>query len=110
MGLAAPAAVPVEVISADRRVFRLSSEIGLGGLRLQKPAPFEPGRPVKVRFSLPGQSLRLEVEAEVVVTGDPVEQEGEKGGLGISFREPTPETRAFITAYVGDRLGLPPLP
>jgi hypothetical protein len=110
MGLAAPAAVPVEVISADRRVFRLSHEIGPGGLRLVKPAPFEPGRPVVVRFALPGQRERLEVPAEVAVTGDPVEEEGEKGGLQIAFREPTPETRALIAAYVSERLGLPPLP
>jgi hypothetical protein len=110
MGLSAPAAVPVEVIAGDRRVFRLSSEIGPGGLRLQKPAPFEPGRPVVVRFGLPGQSGRLEVPAEVAATGAAIEQEGEQGGLGIEFREPTTEMRASIASYVSERLGLPPLP
>jgi PilZ domain len=110
LGLAAPAAVPVEVRAADRRVFRLSQEIGPGGLRLQRPAPFEPGRPVVVLFALPGDTDRLELEAEVATTGDPTEQDGEQGGLAIYFREPPPETRAYISAYVADRLGLPPLP
>ncbi len=110
MGLAAPAAVPVEVIAADRRVFRLSHEIGAGGLRLQTPAPFEPGRPVMVRFALPGQPARLELNAEVGATGAAVEEDGEKGGLAIDFREPPPEARAAISAYVSERLGLPPLP
>ena len=46
----------------------------------------------------------------MVATGDPAEQEGEQGGLVIYFREPPPETRAYISAYVAERLGLPPLP
>jgi hypothetical protein len=54
LGLGAPAAVPIEVRSQERRVFRLSREIGDGGVRLEQPAPFEPGRPVDVRFTLPG--------------------------------------------------------
>ncbi len=110
MGLAAPAAVPVEVRATDQRVFRLSQEIGPGGLRLQRPAPFEPGRPVVVLFALPGQTDRLELVAEVATTGDPSEEEGEKGGLQLYFREAPPETRAHISAYVAERLGLPPLP
>jgi hypothetical protein len=109
MGLSAPAAVPVEVIAADRRVYRLSREIGAGGLRLVQPAPFEPGRPVRVRFALPGQTARLELEAEVSATGAAIEEDGDKGGLAIDFREPPSEARAAITAYVSERLGLPPL-
>ena len=95
---------------ADRRVFRLSQEIGLGGVRLRKPAPFEPGGPVRVRFALPGDSQALELEAEVAASGDPEEQEGERGGLVLTFRDLPPEVRAAIAAYVANRLGLPPLP
>jgi hypothetical protein len=112
LGLAAPAAVPVEVRAADRRFFRLSHEIGPGGIRLEKPAPFEPGRPVVVRFALPlpGDGSVIELPAEVATTGDPAEQEGERGGRALYFREPPPEARVAIAAYVAERLGLPPLP
>jgi hypothetical protein len=117
LGLAAPAAVPIEVLAADRRVFRLSQEIGPGGVRLCKPAPFEPGSPVWVRFSLPqpnepetapGSEL-LEAECVVEATADPSEPGGEGGGRVLHFRNPSPGTRAAIASYVATRLGLPPL-
>jgi hypothetical protein len=110
LGLSAPAAVAVELRAGARRVYRLSQEIGQGGLRLERPAPFEPGRPVAIRFTLPGGATPLELNAEVVATGDPAEEQGERGGLALHFRELAPETRSAIGAYIADRLDLPPLP
>lgn len=110
LGISAPAAVPVELRADQRRVFRLSAEIGQGGLRLERPAPFEPGRPVTIRFSLPGAAQAYEAEAEVATTGDPLEEGGSLGGTALYFREPLPEAQAAISAYLMDRLGLPPLP
>jgi hypothetical protein len=109
LGLSAPAAVPIEVRSEERRVFRLSREIGHGGVRLGHPAPFEPGRPVDLRFVLPG-STPIVVRAEVVLTGDPEEADGSRGGAALYFLDLAPELRASIAAYVSERLGLPPLP
>jgi hypothetical protein len=109
LGLSAPAAVPIEVRSQDRRVFRLSREIGEGGVRLDRPAPFEPGRPVDLRFALPGSDSRIDATAEVVTTGDAEEQDGSAGGAALYFLDITPETRAEIAGYVAGRLGLPPL-
>jgi hypothetical protein len=109
LGLSAPAAVSIEVRSQDRRVFRLSREIGEGGVRLERPAPFEPGRPVDLRFALPGSTGRIVVSAEVVTTGDTEEQEGSAGGAALYFLDITPEARAEIAGYVAGRLGLPPL-
>jgi hypothetical protein len=110
VGLSAPAAVPVELRAGERRIFRLSREIGQGGLMLARPAPFEPGRPVSIRFTLPGGPHPLELEAEVVATGDPAEEQGERGGLALHFLDLAPETRSAIGAYIADRLDLPPLP
>jgi PilZ domain len=110
LGLSAPAAVPVELRAGDRRFYRLSQEIGMGGIRLAKAAPFEPGQPVTARFTLPGASTTSELEAEVVAVGDPSEEEGERGGAGLYFLEPAPDARAEIGAYIADRLGLPALP
>jgi hypothetical protein len=107
LGLSAPAAVPVEVRTGDRRVFRLSLEIGTGGIRLEQPAPFEPGEPVRLRFALPGQPATVEIDAQVVATGDPLEEEGERGGLALHFLSTPPETMSAISAYISDRLGIP---
>jgi hypothetical protein len=108
LGLSAPAAVPVELRAEDRRVFRLSDEIGMGGIRLGRAAPFEPGRPVAVRFALPGSSDHIELEAEVVEIGDP--SEAGEGGAALYFLDPTPEIKSAIAHYVADRLGIPQLP
>jgi hypothetical protein len=108
LGLSAPAAVPVELRAADRRVFRLSEEIGMGGIRLRQAAPFEPGRPVAVRFSLPGSTTSLALEAEVVEIGDP--SEPDVGGAALYFLDPTPEIKSAIASYVAERLGIPQLP
>lgn len=110
LGLSAPAAVPVEISAPDRRVFRLTTEIGVGGLQLESPAPFEPGRPVSLRFALPGSPIWLGVEARLEASGDPDEEGGERGGTTLYFLDPQPEIRDAVTAYVVERLGLPPLP
>ena len=110
LGLSAPAAVPVELRSSERRLYRLSREIGLGGLVLVKPAPFEPGRPVTVRFSLPGAATALELQAELVVTGDAAERGGEAGACSVHFLAANPDIRSAISTYISDRLALPPLP
>ena len=90
-------------------MFRLSREIGEGGVRLEEPAPFEPGRPVGVRFALPGSANRIEVNAEVVTTGDAHEEEGSRGGAALYFLDLSPQAREEIAAYVAERLGLPSL-
>jgi hypothetical protein len=118
LGLSAPAAVPVEVKAADRRVFRLSCEVSEAGLSFKEPVPFEPGRPLLVRFTLPGADFPLELHAKLASTGDSREPDGERrdetgseaGETTAHFLDVPPEERAAITAYVVQRLGLPPLP
>jgi hypothetical protein len=108
LGLSAPAAVPVELRAADRRVFRLSEEIGMGGIRLHRAAPFEPGRPVSIRFSLPGATTEMVLEAEVVEIGDPSES-GDGGGAALYFLDLSPEMKSALAGYVAERLGIPQL-
>lgn len=104
--MSAPAAVTVEVRSSDRRVFRLTHEIGEKGLVLTKPAPFEPGRPVRVRLTLPGSRLALTLDATITVLGEPGEEDGQQGGCGLEFLNADADTRATILKYVLPRLGL----
>jgi hypothetical protein len=105
--------VPIQVRSGERRLYRLSREIGLGGILLGKAAPFEPGRPVSLLFSLPGDAAAYQVQAQLDCTGDAAEQDarGETiGACGLTFLDPSLELRSAISSYLADRLGLPPLP
>jgi Tfp pilus assembly protein PilZ len=106
-GLQAPAAVPVELRAARRRVFRLSHEVGEVGVRLAAPAPFEVGEPVELRLRLPDAPEPLQLRAEVALVGDPREEAGDRGGCGLRFIEPPHAARAAIASYVAERLGLP---
>ena len=106
-GLQAPAAVPVELRAARRRVFRLSHEVGEEGVRLAAPAPFEVGEPVELQLRLPDATHALKLRAEVALVGDEQEAGGARGGCGLRFIEPPHEARAALAGYVRARLGLP---
>ena len=105
--LLAPAAVPVELRAARRRVFRLSHEVGEEGVRLASPAPFEIGEPVELRLRLPDAEQPLALRAEVELVGDEREEGGARGGCGLRFIEPPHELRQALAGYVSQRLGLP---
>jgi hypothetical protein len=108
--LRAPVAISVEVRivgDADRRVFRLASAVGEDGIRLERPAPFELGRPVDVRFVLPDAAEVLSLRAEVAPADE--DGEGEHGGRELTFVAAPSESRQAIHRYVGARLGLPAL-
>ncbi len=109
IGLAAPAAVVVEIVAPEGRVFRLSSQVGEGGIDLKKPLPFEQGRHVRVRFRLPGETHMQEVDAKIEVLGLPVEEEGERGGCGLRFLSAPVHVQTDVMTYVAARLKLPPL-
>jgi hypothetical protein len=110
--LRAPLAVPVEIRADARRVFRLAASVGEDGVRLVRPAPFEIGRPVAVRFALPtatpdpGGSLTLDAELLHADVDDERAHEGD-GGRELTFLRPPAEAREAIRAYVRARLSLP---
>lgn len=110
--LRAPVAVSVEIRTAgepDRRVFRLAAAVGEDGLRLERPAPFDIGRPVDIRFHLPDDAAgSLALRAELALTDD--DGEGEHGGRELTFIDAPAEARLRLHHYIADRLGLPPLP
>ncbi len=106
-GLEAPVAVPVEVRAPDQRVYRLCESVAVEGLRLERPAPFEIGREVSVRFALPDGEAPLVLRAHVETTGEAAEEDGERGGCGLRFFQVTEGPRAILTRYVLSRLGLP---
>ena len=114
MSLRAPVAVAVEVraetSAGARRVFRLAASVGEDGVRLVRPAPFEIGRPVEVRFALPdlANGTALVLEAKVLHADDEDERQHEgAGGRELTFLHPSAEARLVIRDYVRARLELP---
>ena len=106
LSLRAPIAVPVEVRAPSGRVFRLAWNAGEDGVRLQRPAPFEPGRTVEVRLTLPdadraadgGGALRLRARLGT---------DEEERAVELVVIDPPDAARAALHRYVVDRLGLP---
>jgi PilZ domain len=97
-------AVPVEIRAPARRVFRLALDVGEDGVKLGRPVPFEPGRPVELSFVLPDGEEALALRAEVGAPDD--DREGDQA-TELIFLEPPEAARAAIRRYVRERLGLP---
>jgi hypothetical protein len=106
MSLRVPIAVPVSISADGRRVFRLARSIGEDGLRLQRPAPFEPRRPVDIRFVLPDETAAIAVRAEVGNTDEDDDAAERSEGRELFFIEPPEADRALVRRYVTTRLGL----
>lgn len=107
MSLRAPIAVTVEVRAAGRRVFRLAENLGEDGIALERPAPFDIGRPVEVAFALPDDPTPLRLPARLDVRGGD-EEEG-AGGRALIFLAVGEDDRHRLQGYVRDRLDLPEL-
>ena len=112
MSLRAPLAVPVEIRSDDgmggvRRVFRLSANVGEDGVCLERPVPFDVGRPVAIGFTLPDASSATVLRAELALTDD--DGAGEHGGSALTFLAAPADVRLALHRYVLERLGLPQL-
>jgi hypothetical protein len=104
VSLRAPLAVPVELREGARRAFRLAWNVGEDGLRLEGASPFETGRLVEARFSLPGGEPFALVAR--ITAGGPDREEGDEPGE-LDFVEPPSDARALLHRYVVERLGLP---
>jgi hypothetical protein len=106
VSLRAPLAIPVQIRVGERRCFRLSRAVGVDGLRLERPAPFDPGQPVIATFTLPDGGTPLGVRAVVEPDDDDDDGEGEQGGRELAFPALPSEARDAVVRYVAERLGL----
>jgi len=102
LSLRAPIAVPVEIRAPSGRVFRLAWNAGEDGVRLERPAPFEPGRTVDVRLALPDEGGALELRARLLA-------DDEERAVEVAFLDPPEVARQALRRYVQRRLGLPEL-
>jgi hypothetical protein len=105
LSLRAPIAVPIEVRAPSGRVFRLAWNAGEDGVRVEHPVPFESGRTVEVRFSLPdppppGADGVLHLRARLLADED-------ERAVELAFLDPPQAARSTLHRYVIARLGLP---
>ena len=83
-------------------MFRLAWNAGEDGARLERPAPFEPGRTLDVRLALPDGDGALELRARLAV-------DDEERAVELAFLDPPAAAREALRRYVHGRLGLPEL-
>jgi len=113
VSLRAPIAITVETRGRTgdgvRRAFRLARNIGDDGIALERRAPFELGRPIEVRFTLPdgGPPLRLDAEVRPADDDEEEQQQAAPGGRELAFLSLGDDERRALRRYVIDRLGLP---
>jgi hypothetical protein len=100
----APLAVPVEIRALDvgprlQRAFRLSEGIGEHALRLERDLPFEVGRPVAVRLTLPDDDALRESALDLTAIVAQPRQ--------LTFTSLPADARARLQRYVSERMPSP---
>ncbi len=112
MSLRAPIAVTVEVRAAGRRVFRLAENLGEDGIALERPAPFDIGRPVEVSFALPDDPTPFRLPARLDLRGgdEDNDRDDSVGGRARTSLAVGEDDRLRLQGSVRERPDLPELP
>jgi uncharacterized protein (TIGR02266 family) len=96
--------VPVEMWveeSNDRELyFQRSANLSIGGMFLENTVPHPVGTVITIRFTLPGDSVRIEVRAEIVNAADSSEQ---GLGMGLKFIDLKPEIEERLRTFIAAR-------
>jgi len=99
------ARIPIEMWVEERteneRYYRRAGNLSRGGLRLEHTIPLPLGTTVHLSFTLPGDSVPVDVVCVIVSSTGP-----EAPGMGVKFVELSPEAEARLEAYIA-RNGLP---
>jgi PilZ domain-containing protein len=104
----APMHVPVEILRRDGRTrwFRLTTHVSSDSLRFAHLIPDDLDGPLALAFHLPGDPVPLRAAGRAVdeVVGEGEDEHAER--YGIAFVDLDEASRARITNYVHERLGL----
>jgi len=93
-----PLVVNVEIESKGSEDFRcMTVNVSEGGIAVIVPAPLTPGTQVKVRFALPGEKIRFDVESEICWCDD-------KQRVGLQFLSLTTEQQGALQQWLATRL------
>ncbi len=77
-----------------------SRNISGGGLFIKTPQPQSLNQKVLLRFSLPGNSRKLEVHGVVVWANSGTARSSFPSGMGVKFVDLKPEDQQLITDFV----------
>ena len=93
------ARIPLEMWVEERteqdRYFRRAGNLSRGGLRLDHTIPLPLGTQVNLTFTLPGDSVPVQVAGEIVSNAGP-----EDLRMGVKFVNLKAESQAQIDAYL----------
>jgi uncharacterized protein (TIGR02266 family) len=95
-GSRVPVQIWVEEKTERELYFQRSANISAGGIYLENTIPHPVGTLVTLRFTLPGETEKFEVRAEVAaaIAGE------EEFGMGLKFIELAPAAAERIQQYV----------
>jgi uncharacterized protein (TIGR02266 family) len=95
-GSRVPVQIWVEEKTERELYFQRSANISAGGIYLENTIPHPVGTLVKLSFTLPGDTEKFEVRAEVAaaIAGE------EEFGMGLKFLELAPAAAERIQQYV----------
>jgi c-di-GMP-binding flagellar brake protein YcgR len=85
----------VEELTDGSQVFRRAGNLSRGGMHLDHTIPIPLGTRVRLRFTLPGDSVPIVVTSEIVsiATNNVL-------GMGVKFIDVEPVTQTRIDAYL----------
>jgi uncharacterized protein (TIGR02266 family) len=86
----------VEELLEGSQVFRRAGNLSKGGMYLDHTIPIPVGTKVRLRFTLPGDSVPILVTGEIVSISS-----ADALGMGVKFVGVEPDAQARIDAYVG---------
>ena len=95
--------VPVEMWveeSSERELyFQRSANLSIGGMFLENTVPHPVGTVINIRFTLPGDTVRIETKAQIVNAADSTD-----GGLGmgLKFVELEPGVAERIRTFIAN--------
>jgi hypothetical protein len=85
----------VEELLEGSQVFRRAGNLSVGGMYLDQTIPIPVGTRVRLRFTLPGDSVPILVTGEIVSISST-----DALGMGVKFVGVEPAAQARIDAYV----------
>lgn len=90
----------VEASDGDRVLRGRCQRVSASGMHIYHPEPFPEGRPIRLRFVLPGQDQALEVEGRVLWSRPEDPGQGLLGGMMVLFPRLAPDQEKAIRAFV----------
>ena len=95
-----PLILKVDYRDVDKFFVDFAENLSRGGMFIATPKPLPPGTNVFLEFALPDNSIKVKTRGEVVWARTTPKSANEKRGMGIKFRDLSPEDKEKIDKLI----------